>query len=384
MEAVFGLLGILVGVSHGMVTSCDAGQNRSCYAALGGTVYLQLVTNARASEIMFKKGSNGNSIRIFRMKDNKVIIHDSITARSHFFISNGTFMINNTERTDLAEYVIVTFDKNGTSLGTRRLQLLIEAPVSHAKLSSECLSNGEVRVSCSSEGDGPQYSWTLDGHPLRDTEASPGDKTDTITLKKGLSGDLTCTVKNNINSVTTSERISHCPALIYMNCTKPNKTKTAEWVIAAGNTLCAKPTPVAPTTVTEASTRKTTTVIIWMAAGSLAAMVIVLVMVLAVYCVQKKNKPSKTPANDDSQDVEYADVRILKKQKRQKEMEASMEVEYRQMKVVGVPQQPMEVVYGQFKILQGPRGKVDTPEEEDCVYARVQKGQGVRYCLDRT
>jgi hypothetical protein len=61
-----------------------------------------------------------------RTKDNEVIIHDSITARSHFFISNGTFMINNTERTDLAEYVIVTFDKNGKSLGTRGLQLLIE------------------------------------------------------------------------------------------------------------------------------------------------------------------------------------------------------------------------------------------------------------------
>ncbi|XP_070959085.1 uncharacterized protein [Oncorhynchus clarkii lewisi] len=365
MEAVFGLLGILVGVSHGMVTSCDARQNRSCYAALGGTVYLQLVTDARAYEITLKKDY---SIRIFRMKDNEVIIHDSITARSHFFISNGTFMINNTERTDLAQYVIVTFDKNGTSLGTRGLQLLIEAPVSPAKLSSECLSNGEVRVSCSSEGDGPQYSWTLDGQPLRDTEASPGDKTDTITLKKGQSGDLTCTVKNNINSVTTSERISHCPALIYINCTKPNKTKTAEWVISAGNTLCAKPTPVATTTGTEASTSRTTTVIIWMVAGSLAAVVIVLVMVLAVYCVQKKNKHSKTPANDDSQVVEYADVRILKKQMRQEEREASIEVEY-----------------GQFKTLHGPRRKVDTPdtpEEEDCVYARVQKGQEARYCLD--
>ncbi|XP_035618697.1 uncharacterized protein LOC118376109 isoform X2 [Oncorhynchus keta] len=167
MEAVFGLLGILVGVSHGMVTSCDARQNRSCYAALGGTVYLQLVTDARAYEIPLKKDSN---------------------------------------------------------------------------------------------------------------------------------------------------------------------------------------------------------VIIWMVAGSLAAVVIVLVMVLGVYCVQKKNKPSKTPANDDSQVVEYADVRILKKQMRQKETEASIEVEY-----------------GQFKTLQGPRQKVDTPdtpEEEDCVYARVQKGQEARYCLD--
>ncbi|CAB1337045.1 unnamed protein product, partial [Coregonus sp. 'balchen'] len=151
----------------------------SCYGTLGGTVYLQLMT---AHDITFKKDSNGSSTRIFKMTDNKVIIDDPFKARSHFFINNGT-----------------------------RLQLFIEAPVSPAKLSSECLSNGEMRVSCFSEGDGPQYSWTMDGHPLRDTEASPGDKTNTITLKKGLSEDLNSTVKNNINVVTTSERISHCP-----------------------------------------------------------------------------------------------------------------------------------------------------------------------------
>ncbi|KAK6298767.1 hypothetical protein J4Q44_G00302770 [Coregonus suidteri] len=65
------------------------------------------------------------------------------------------------------------------------------APVSSLQLSSQCLTHGAMRVSCSSEGDGPQYSWTLDEHPLRDTEASSGDETNTITLKKGLSGDLT-------------------------------------------------------------------------------------------------------------------------------------------------------------------------------------------------
>lgn len=91
------------------------------------------------------------------------------------------------------------------------------APVSSPQLSSECLSHGEMRVSCSSEGDGPQYSWTLDGQTLRDTEASPGDETNTITLKKGLSGDLTCTVRNHISSDTVSKRISHCPGNLLFN-----------------------------------------------------------------------------------------------------------------------------------------------------------------------
>ena len=55
--------------------------------------------------------------------------------------------------------------------------------------------------------------------------------------------------------------------------------------------------------------------------------------------------------------------------------------------VEGDPQQPMEMEYGQIKTLEGPSlegpplplslegWKVYTPEEGDCVYARVQRGQ---------
>ncbi|XP_045073714.1 uncharacterized protein LOC121544508 [Coregonus clupeaformis] len=244
MKALFGLLVMLAGVSHGMETHCDATlDGAQCYGALGGTVSLQLMT--------------------------------------------------------------------------------IDTPVSSLQLSSQCLTHGEMRVTCSSEGDGPQYSWTLDGHTQRDTEASPGDQTNTMTLKRGLSGDLTCTVKNHISSVTVSKIISPCEDIIGM------------------------------------------------VAGYLTGIVLVLVMVLAVYCVQKKNKPPKTPVNVNSQDVEYADVRTLENQMRQQERK----VEYGQVKVAGGPLQPMEVDYGQIEILEGPQQKVDTPEEVDYLYARVRKGQ---------
>ncbi|CAB1337043.1 unnamed protein product [Coregonus sp. 'balchen'] len=100
------------------------------------------------------------------------------------------------------------------------------APVSSLQLSTQCLTHGEMRVSCSSEGDGPQYRWTLDEHPLRDTEASSGDETNTITLKKGLSGDLTVPSK-------TKSTVS----LAYPCNYTSNRTKISEWVIAVGNTL---------------------------------------------------------------------------------------------------------------------------------------------------
>nr|XP_046181176.1 T-cell surface antigen CD2 isoform X5 [Oncorhynchus gorbuscha] len=294
MEAVLGLLVISAGVSHGLETSCDARQNGSqCYGALGGTVYLQLTDNMTYHHYSFYKGSTAAKIEILKTKGTLVIRDTPIKDRLHFFINNGTFRLNNTRRNDSGEYLLEKYDSDGKSSETRELQLFIEAPVSSPQLSSECLSHGEMRVSCSSEGDGPQYSWTLDGQTLNDTDASSDNKTNTITLKKGLSGDLTCTVRNNINRNTVSRRISHCPVLIYVNCTLSNGTKISEWVNATGNTLCVEPTTV--TTESPTSKTFTATKYIGMAAGSLAGVVLVLLMVLAVYCVQKKNKPPSKP-----------------------------------------------------------------------------------------
>ncbi|XP_071002466.1 uncharacterized protein [Oncorhynchus clarkii lewisi] len=384
MEAVLGLLVISAGVSHGLETSCDAREDGSqCYAALGGTVYLQLTETTAYNHYSFYKGSTGARTQILKTKNDKwSIIYTPIKDRVHLFINNGTLKLNNTRRNDSGEYLLKKYNSEGRLSGIRGLQLFIEAPVSSPQLSSVCLSHGEMRVSCSSEGDGPQYSWTLDGQTLNETDAPPDNKTNTITLKKGLSGNLTCTVRNTINSDTVSRRISHCPGLIYVNCTLSNGTKISEWVNATGNTLCVESTTVV--TVTESPTSKifTATKYIGMAAGSLAGVVLVLLMVLAVYCVQKKNKPpskaqviSLSTVKGDSQDVEYADVRILRQEMRQKEREAPVEVEYGQVNEACGPQQPVEVEYGQITILEVPRRKVDMPEEEYCMYASVRKGQ---------
>ncbi|KAM9413815.1 uncharacterized protein ACWYII_025447 isoform 2-T2 [Salvelinus alpinus] len=312
MEAVLGLLVISAGVSHGLETSCDAREDRSqCYGALGGTVYLQLVTDAtRYGELSFYKGSTGNKTEILRMKKDKWVIKDTpIKDRVHF-INHGTFRLNNTRRNDSGEYLLETFNSVGLASGTRGLQLFIEAPVSSPQLSSECLSHGEMRVSCSSEGDGTQYSWTLDGQTLRDTETSPGEETNTITLKKGLSGNLTCTIRNYISSDTVSRRILPCPGLIYVNCTSSNGTRVSEWVNATGNTLCVESTTVATVTVetttvatvatVESPTSKTSTehsaeISSWAGTGfnvfvyfQLAEVFILLTICLGSYCFYKK------------------------------------------------------------------------------------------------
>nr|XP_046181179.1 T-cell surface antigen CD2-like isoform X2 [Oncorhynchus gorbuscha] len=285
MEAVLGLLVISAGVSHGLETSCDAREDGSqCYGALGGTVYLQLTDTMASHHYSFYKGSTAAKIEILKTKGTLVIRDTPIKDRLHFFINNGTFRLNNTRRNDSGEYLLEKYDSEGKSSESRELQLFIEAPVSSPQLSSECLSHGEMRVSCSSEGDGPQYSWTLDGQTLNDTDAPPDNKTNTITLKKGLSGDLTCTVRNNINRNTVSRRISHCPGLIYVNGTLSNGTKISEWV----NTLYVESATVA--TVTEAPTSKTSTgpvfnVFVYF---QLAEVFILLTICLGSYCFYKK------------------------------------------------------------------------------------------------
>ncbi|XP_039473705.1 uncharacterized protein LOC120442042 [Oreochromis aureus] len=247
MEAVLGLMVILLGVSHGVETYCDGRQNGTqCYGALGGTVDIQLMDSI--SEIpryyLLK-----DSLKILHVINNTVI-SNTIERRSLFFLSSRIFRINNLSRTDSGDYTLQTFNSDGYSSGERTLQLFIQAPVSSVLLVSECLSQGEMRVSCSSEGgDSPLYSWTLDGRTLTDAELLSGNnETNNITLKQHISGHLVCSVRNNVSNV--SEEQKTCS---FINCTSINETQIVGWVHANRNNLCieptTEPTPVTPTAV---------------------------------------------------------------------------------------------------------------------------------------
>ncbi|KAM4555489.1 pregnancy-specific beta-1-glycoprotein 4-like [Odontesthes bonariensis] len=200
---------MLLGVSHGVETYCDGRQDGAqCYGALGGAVVLQLMDDA--SEIPSYDWKKGASVILNGRKN--IIITNTIGNRSTFVPSDGTLKINNLSRTDSGEYTLRLFYSNGRETGERTLKLSVEAPVSSVQLVSECLSQGQMKVSCSSEGgDSPQYSWTLDGHTLTDTELLSGSKeTNIITLKQHVSGRLVCSVRNHISSVSKELMISVC------------------------------------------------------------------------------------------------------------------------------------------------------------------------------
>ncbi|KAK2849598.1 hypothetical protein Q5P01_009432 [Channa striata] len=370
MEAVVGLLVMLLGVSSGVETYCDGRQNGTqCYGALGGTVVLQLIKPSEIYRFQWTK----NNTAIIHWRNNS-FIENQIQDRSLFTPSDGTFRINNLNRSDGGEYKLEIYDSNGQTLSLRYLQFSFQAPVSSVLLVSECLSQGEMRVSCSSEGgDSPQYSWTLDGHTLTDAELLSGNnETNNITLKQHVSGNLVCSVRNHVSHVSKEETISDC-GFIFINCTSSNGTHISQWVFAANNTLCVEPTTTTvPTVCKETETivsRKPITNIsnnitnqtaadgswfynnVPIVAGVLSTLVPLLVIGLAVICTQTRKKNIK-PKKEDNEE-ELTDVRVTQRQERQLQQTAEVEVEYDQVRFSGRPRQTVR------------------PSGDDCVYAKV-------------
>ncbi|XP_038559239.1 uncharacterized protein LOC119891565 isoform X3 [Micropterus salmoides] len=259
------------------VETCDGRQDGAqCYGALGGTVVLQLMDSA--SEI-FRYLLLINRTVILAGRKNQ-IVSNLVEDRFSFTPSDGTFRINRLSRTDAGEYTLEIFDSSGQRSEQRTLHLIIQAPVSSVQLVSECLSQGEMRVSCSSEGgDSPQYSWTLDGHTLTDAQLLSGNsESESITLKRDVSGQLVCSVRNNVSRIPTC-------GFVFPNCTLPNGMHILQRVLVSTNTLCVEPT----TTLipeTQASTEDRSQLI----CGVRAAVVILLLTGITVYFLWKKKK----------------------------------------------------------------------------------------------
>ncbi|XP_025752655.1 uncharacterized protein LOC100695213 isoform X1 [Oreochromis niloticus] len=375
MEAVVALLLVLLRVSHGFKTQCDGRQDGAqCYGPLGGTVDIQLIDST--SE-MPRYQLSKNTLKILDVRKNKVI-SNTIGDRYTLFLSNGTFRVNNLSSTDSGKYTLQTFNLDGTSSGEQTLQLFIQetikndqdtnkkkkthlrvflsAPVSSILLLSECLSQGERRVSCSSErANSPQYSWTLDGRTLTDAELLSGNhESNIITLKQHVSGNLVCSVRNNVSNVFKEERISTC-GYIYINCTSVNGTQILRWVYKANNTLCTQPkqTSVGKKKETAISDEPWYIRNLPLIGGVLSVLVIFLVVGVAVICAWRKKQNSKPTKKEEEDDQEvFGDVRFVKRPANQAEKKA-------------------EVEYGQVKSAKRPRKP--EPTETDCVYANVHK-----------
>ncbi|XP_068182143.1 uncharacterized protein [Antennarius striatus] len=335
MKAVVGAFLMLL-ICHGVETYCEFRLNGShCNGALGGTVVLRLM-NSTSGINRFKWIKNNTETVIHWF--NKIYFPE-ISSRASFTPDNGTLIINKLRRTDEGQYTLKCHNSEGRQINSIFHSLTIQAPVSSVTLVSECLSEGEMRVSCSSkEGDSPLYSWTLDGYNLTKAQLLSGNKeTNSITLKQGVSGRLVCTVRNHINSDFKVEKIASCS---FINCTLLNGTHLSQWVREADNTQCNE----LPTTIIGEP----------LLIGLFTALLILLLGGVAFICVHRKRQNNKGKAQKTKQEM-YANVGIMDQHRRQITPKAENEVEYTLVNFKGQPRQTADQksdnhVYAQVRV----------------------------------
>ncbi|XP_054453737.1 uncharacterized protein si:zfos-741a10.3 [Anoplopoma fimbria] len=135
MEPVLILLMMLAGVSHAFFpvgeTKCNATQNTSlCAVTLGGSVNIQLMTNAIGYQLRCKKQLPTGAINIFSLRKEKVTIQEPYENRTEFFINNGTLKITKVERNDSAQYT-VDVHENGFFVKTIYFKLDVQENILH-------------------------------------------------------------------------------------------------------------------------------------------------------------------------------------------------------------------------------------------------------------
>ncbi|MED6242240.1 hypothetical protein ATANTOWER_002002 [Ataeniobius toweri] len=293
-----------------------------CYGALGGTVVIQLMNNT--SDTPRYKWKNKTSTIIWGRRN--IYFPNTLKGRYLFFPKYGTFSIMNLSRADSGEYTLETFDSDGRNTEKRSLQLIVEAPVSSVQLIPECLSQGQMKVSCLSEGgDDPQYNWTLDGHTLTGSELFSGNnETNVIVLKQNISGRLVCSVWNRFSSLLIEKTISTC-GFIFINCTF-NGTQICGWVVAENNIFCVEPAAVANDVVD----------LLTVMGSVLSVLGFLLAVGTGFICAQKIKHTYKV--EKDGIEPVYIEINVVPQQESQME-DIVEEVEYKQVRFKELPQQ---------------------------------------------
>ncbi|XP_061758125.1 uncharacterized protein LOC133553669 [Nerophis ophidion] len=308
MKATAGLLVLLLTVCHAEEKACDGRKDGvQCYGKLGEPMLLRLMDNADALFIYIWKKTTTILMKVNGRKVN-------LTERRFSFTpEEGLMKIEKLERRDSDKYTLTIYNNQGRLISSRTLQLFVEAPVISVQIASKCLPQGEQQVSCSAEGgDNPKYEWTLDGKPLPLTEL-PGRFQANITLTKHQSGQLRCSVRNNVSHVREETRIWTC---VFINCTS-NGTRISQWLPETKRSLCDEQikgigapqnsVPGANSTLCDQITLSLPACY-WLIIqnGILAPTVLVIILVMIFFTLKKK--PGKRHRAKEDQELMYANV----------------------------------------------------------------------------
>ncbi|XP_052010967.1 uncharacterized protein LOC127663420 isoform X3 [Xyrauchen texanus] len=359
MLFIFGLLLLLPTVTC-VEMFCRFNQTDPCYAALGHKLYLQMVTDARDQHLWLYKWIDNANYSIWNVKKNMIKeTHESIINRSEFIFNNGTLIINSVIRTDSGRYSLVLYDSTGSQTHAVTLPVIVEAPIGSVEVSIIC--SGEMRASCSSEGDQLNFSWTLNGQELE-------DRNNIIHLDEETSGNIICTVNNHVSHGQKNISVNRCPgtttATVTSTVTKstqtPNGTSYTEHT--TGNSAAFPPwffvsIPIALCTVA----------------------VILIVLVIIAYYVYKKKQPKPRAAGET--ELVYADISHQKHNRedehKRPEVSLNADVEYAavgpQTKRKKRTVKEEDVQYGEVSFTPAVSNNHRYKEQEDCVYSQVQR-----------
>ncbi|KAM9834487.1 uncharacterized protein ACBT44_012277 isoform 2-T2 [Syngnathus typhle] len=315
-------------------------ESSHCSVTLGGSVYIQLMLNVSGHQLRCKKLLTSGSIPVFTFKKEKPLIQEAFRHRTEFFTDNGTLKISNIERNDSGQYIVEVFDQNGGFVKTITLELDVQDPVISVHLVSKCQFQGKQPVTCLPKGgDNLQYSWSLNKKPLQDSDLLSGDvQANNITLKPSISGQLVCSVKNNISEIRKEVFVS----CVFINCNS-NGTLISEWLPEINKTLC--------DTFIDGSNSNQRNDYLLITGGVLSALFILLMIGLAVVYKQKKKQSSI----EDEEELTYANVRINHQPRR-----ANTEIE------------DGMVEYGQVRFSERPRRTV-VVNNDPSTYAQVRR-----------
>ncbi|XP_077388508.1 uncharacterized protein LOC144025967 [Festucalex cinctus] len=276
MRSTAGLAVWLFTVSQGMGQSCDGRkEGAQCYGSLAGKVVLHLMD--RAAQFTYVWGKE----RKLLLKGSENNIETEPPERFSFNLKNGMMTIQNLTKADSGNYTLLIHNVKETGYTSRTLQLFIEAPVTSIHLTSECLSQGEQPISCSSEdGDSLQYRWSLNQNPLQDSDLLSGNvQANNITLKPGVSGQLVCSIRNNINEIMTEVYVS----CVFINCTSKG-TLISQWLPEISKTIC-------DDLPSELSNHRRQSLVLLIRSIFLTVIILIMIAVVIFYTLQaKRNK----------------------------------------------------------------------------------------------
>ncbi|XP_047464012.1 uncharacterized protein LOC125021830 [Mugil cephalus] len=191
----------------------ESTENKLCVGQLGKplTFHLPVETNTK------KKLTHDSCVIIRITNDSEASIMDFKGKERFTYFNKGSFQLNKATKADSGSYTLETYNFTSGELLTKTvIQLEIQAPVSKPVVSQTCLSLEQMKVSCSSEGDGAEIILSLDNNLLiqRRATAKQNALSVVVSLRSELIGNLTCDVQNNVSREQTVIQLTSCSSSV--------------------------------------------------------------------------------------------------------------------------------------------------------------------------